>query len=94
MQDGVRFELKNTLENLEREMIGVDRAVFVACPICLSNASTPIMPKRPLQTVKCRNCGNELKFRIMASGKYKVRSEIGLEYVVGNERIVKESVFD
>lgn len=92
-QDGVRYELQNTLDNLTREMIGVEKAIFVACPVCLSNASTPILPKRRLQTVKCRNCGNDLTFKIMSSGKYKVRSEIGLEYVVDTERTLREDAF-
>lgn len=93
VQDGVRYELQNVLDNLTREMIGTERAVFVGCPICEQKASVPIMPKRKLQTVVCRHCYSELKFLIQMSGKYKVRSEIGLEYVIGEERTLKENAF-
>jgi len=92
IQDGVHFELQNVLDALAWEMKG-QKAVFVFCPICSMDASVPILIGRELQTVNCRHCGSELKFKLMVSGAYKVRSELGLEYVVGTERTWREKVF-
>ncbi len=93
VQDGIPFDLKNVLNNLAREMIGKEKAVFVMCPVCKQPASVPILPSRQLQTVRCRHCTSELKFRIMGSGAYKVKSDLGVEYVVDQERTWKSKTF-
>jgi len=90
--NGIRFELKNVIDALRLEMVG-QKAIFVFCPVCSMEASVPIVVGRPLQHVKCSHCGNELGFKLLPSGAYKVRSELGLEYVVGTERTWKEKVF-
>lgn len=93
IQDGVRFELKNVLDSLTMQMLGKEAPIFVECPICFQKASVPIIAKKRLQNSRCRYCRSDLKFKIMPSGAYKVRSEIGLEYVVGTERTLKEDAF-
>ncbi len=91
--NGIRFELKNVLDALTLEMVGGQKTIFVFCPICSMEASVPIVIGKTPQHVKCTHCGSELAFRLLPSGAYKVRSELGLEYVVGTERTWKEKVF-
>ena len=57
------------------------------------NASVPIVVGKTPQHLKCIHCVSELAIRMLPSGAYKMRSELGLEYVVGTERNWKEKVF-
>lgn len=93
VQDNVRFELKSVLESLTRELVGAEKPIFVECPLCNNKASVAILRSKSLQNAKCRYCSAEMKFKIMLNGAYKVRSDLGLEYVVGEKRTFKERAF-
>lgn len=84
--DGVTMDYKNILNSFKmRDREGV-KPFMVKCHVCDSEASVLINPKKAIQTRKCSWCHNELKFRIMASGIYKVKSVMGIEYVNGTKR--------
>lgn len=85
-QDGTVFDFTNIMQGLHDELITRVKPLLVACHVCDSKSSVRINPKRKIQTVNCTWCKNTLKFRILPSGVYKVKSSLGIELVNGEKR--------
>lgn len=85
-QDGVGFDFKNVLQTLHYELTGQGKALLVKCHLCESNASVRLNIQKKLQTLNCTWCKARMKIRILATGKYKIKSQMGIEMVNGEHR--------
>jgi hypothetical protein len=85
-QDGVGFDFKNVLQTLQMQLTGNRKFLLVKCHLCESTASVRMDVNKILQTLECTWCKAPQKIRKLASGKYKVKSQRGIEMVNGENR--------
>lgn len=85
-QDGVGFDFKNVLQTLQMQLMGDRKFLLVRCHVCDSNASVRMELNRVLQRLECTWCGAPQKIRMLSSGKYKIKSQMGIEMVNGEKR--------
>lgn len=85
-QDGAIFHITEMLKLQESKLYRRGMPRLIACHICDFDASVLINIKNARQTAKCGNCKNVLKIRILPTGRYKMKSDRGLELIDGNNR--------
>ena len=85
-QDGVGFDFKNVLQTLTTQLTGNRKFLLVKCHVCDSKASLRLELRKVIQTLECTWCHSRQKVRMLAGGKYKVKSQLGIEMVNGNKR--------
>lgn len=91
--DGNIFDLQSTLDVLETNLTGKRKAILIECPMC-HRPTVAIYPnKLGSQSCKCSYCLQRFQLLMFASGKYRIKTNVGVLEVDGNKRTWLQSKY-
>ena len=88
-KDGFVGHINDAIANLamnNSKFFKQGSGILVACPVCGHVATVLLNTKKKHQTTNCRNCKTYLAVHLKPSGIYKIKSDLGVEEVNGENR--------